>query len=67
MSFNSRPLTSIFIFLISFVLAWMATNSFGFIATGGWTGLYNLLIGYPMYILVFISTMALCFFYFGRY
>ena len=64
MSSESKPITNILIFLITFILARYITDSFGFIATEGWTGLYNLLVGYPIYLIVFISIMAFLFFLF---
>jgi len=64
MSFKSKPVISILIFLIAFILAHYITNSFDFVATEGWTGIYNLIIGYPLYIIVHIGIMAFFFFLF---
>ena len=64
MSFKSKPVISILIFLIAFILARYITNSFDFVATEGWTGIYNLIIGYPLYIIVHIGIMAFFFFLF---
>lgn len=63
MSFDSKPITSILILLVAFLLARYITDSFNFFATEGWTGLYNLFV-FPVYIIVLISIMSFFFFLF---